>query len=212
MSVIEAVLEERTVTAAPSDHPRTAEILPPAALALLGAIHRQYDSRRRALLAARRDVQARYDAGALPDFRADTAAIRAADWQVASAPDDLQDRRVEITGPTTRKMVINALNSGAKTFMADFEDSTAPTWHNLIDGQANLIDRWRGTLALTDPASGKSYALGPNPAVLIVRPRGLHLDERHLTVDGAPMSGALFDFALYLLHNAASPADSSLGR
>ena len=211
MSVIEAVLEERTVSAAPSDHPRTAEILTPAALALLGAIHRQFDSRRRALLAARRDVQARYDAGALPDFRADTADIRAGDWMVALAPDDLQDRRVEITGPTTRKMVINALNSGAKTFMADFEDSTAPTWHNLIDGQANLIDRWRGTLALTDPASGKSYALGPNPAVLIVRPRGLHLDERHLTVDGAAMSGAFFDFALYLLHNAAAARAAGSG-
>ena len=141
----EALLAERTVEAAPSDHPRAGEILTPAALGLLGDIHCRFDARRRDLLAARLDVQARYDAGELPDFRADTADIRSAEWVVAPAPADLQDRRVEITGPTSRKMVINALNSGAKTFMADFEDSTAPTWDNLIDGQANKIDRWRGT-------------------------------------------------------------------
>ena len=200
----ETLLDERTVEASPSDHPRAGEILTPAALDLLGEIHRRFDVRRRDLLAARLDVQKRYDAGELPDFRVDTTAIRAGDWMVARAPDDLQDRRVEITGPTTRKMVINALNSGAKTFMADFEDSTAPTWDNLIDGQANLIDRWRGTLAFTDPESGKAYALGPKPAVLIVRPRGLHLDERHLTLDGVALAGAFVDFALYLLHNAAA--------
>ena len=207
----ETLLDERTVEASPSDHPRAGEILTPAALDLLGEIHRRFDVRRRDLLAARLDVQKRYDAGDLPDFRADTAAIRAGDWQVARAPDDLQDRRVEITGPTTRKMVINALNSGAKTFMADFEDSTAPTWDNLIDGQANLIDRWRGTLAFTDPASGKAYALGPKPAVLIVRPRGLHLDERHLTLDGVALAGAFVDFALYLLHNAAAARAAGSG-
>ncbi|MCY7281055.1 MAG: malate synthase A [Sphingomonas bacterium] len=207
----ETLLDERTVEAAPSNHPRAGEILTPAALGLLGEIHRRFDQRRRDLLAARKGVQARYDSGDLPDFRADTAAIRTGDWQVARAPDDLQDRRVEITGPTTRKMVINALNSGAKTFMADFEDSTAPTWDNLIDGQANLIDRWRGTLAFTDSASGKFYALGPTPAVLIVRPRGLHLDERHLTLDGAPLAGAFVDFALYLLHNAAAARAAGSG-
>ena len=207
----DTLLDERTVEAAPSDHPRAGEILTPAALDLLAAIHRRFDSRRRDLLAARLAMQARYDAGDLPDFRSDTAAIRAGDWQVVRAPDDLQDRRVEITGPTTRKMVINALNSGAKTFMADFEDSTAPTWDNLIDGQANLIDRWRGTLAFTDPASGKAYALAPNPAVLIVRPRGLHLDEGHLTLDGEPQSGAFVDFALYLLHNAAAARAAGSG-
>ena len=207
----ETILAERTVEAAPSAHPRAAEIFTPAALDLLGAIHHRFDARRRDLLAARLEVQARYDAGELPDFRADTAAIRAADWQVAPAPDDLSDRRVEITGPTTRKMVINALNSGAKTFMADFEDSTAPTWDNLIDGQANLVDRWRGTLAFTDPASGKAYALGLDPAVLIVRPRGLHLDERHLTLDGVALSGAFVDFALYLLHNAAAARAAGSG-
>ena len=209
--MIEATLAERTVEAASSDHPRAREILTPAALALLGAIHRRFDSRRRDLLAARVDKQKRYDAGDLPDFRGDTAAIRAGDWAVARAPADLQDRRVEITGPTTRKMVINALNSGARTFMADFEDSTAPTWDNILDGQANLIDRWRGTLAFADPATGKNYALGANPAVLIVRPRGLHLDERHLTLNGEPLSGAFVDFALYLLHNAAAALAAGSG-
>ena len=207
----ESTLAERTVEAAPSDHPRASEILMPAALALLGDIHRGFDARRRELLAARMGVQARYDAGELPDFRADTATIRASHWTVAPAPADLQDRRVEITGPTTRKMVINALNSGAKTFMADFEDSTSPTWDNLIDGQANLIDRWQGKLAYDDPATGKSYKLDPNPAVLIVRPRGLHLDERHLTLDGQPLSGAFVDFALYLLHNAAAARAAGSG-
>ncbi|MEO7814028.1 MAG: malate synthase A [Sphingomicrobium sp.] len=204
-------LLERSVEASPSDHPRAGEILTPAALNLLGSIHRRFDQRRRDLLAARLVVQARYDCGELPDFRTDTSAIRDAEWIVAPAPADLTDRRVEITGPTTRKMVINALNSGAKTFMADFEDSTAPSWDNLIDGQANLIDRWRGTLAFTDPDSGKSYALGANPAVLIVRPRGLHLDERHLTVDGQSLAGAFVDFALYLLHNAAAARDAGSG-
>ncbi len=204
-------LLERAVEATPSDHPRAGEILTPAALGLLGEIHRRFDQRRRDLLAARRVVQARYDAGDLPDFRADTAGIRTADWTVAPAPADLADRRVEITGPTTRKMVINALNSGAKTFMADFEDSTAPTWDNLIDGQANLIDRWRGTLAFSDPDSGKSYSLGATPAVLIVRPRGLHLDERHLTLDGQPLAGGFVDFALYLLHNAAAARAAGSG-
>ena len=207
----EATLAEQKVEASPSDHPRAGEILTPVALELLGAIHRRFDARRRELLAARLDVQARYDTGGLPDFRADTAAIRESDWTVAPAPADLQDRRVEITGPTTRKMVINALNSGAKTFMADFEDSTAPTWDNLIDGQANLIDRWRGTLAFTDPASGKAYALALNPAVLIVRPRGFHLDERHLTLGGKPLAGAFVDFTLYLLHNAAAARAAGSG-
>ena len=209
--MIEALLDRPSVEVHPSGHPRAGEILTPAALGLLGAIHRRFDPRRRDLLAARLVVQARYDAGELPDFRADTAAIRAADWTVAPAPADLADRRVEITGPTTRKMVINALNSGAKTFMADFEDSTAPSWDNLIDGQANLVDRWRGTLDFTDPDSGKSYALGATPAVLIVRPRGLHLDERHLTLDGQPLAGGFVDFALYLLHNAAAARAAGSG-
>ena len=207
----QSTLAERTVEAASSEHPRAGEILTPAALALLGEIHRRFDTRRRDLLLSRVAKQKRYDLGEMPDFRADTAAIRDSDWAVSPAPSDLQDRRVEITGPTTRKMVINALNSGAKTFMADFEDSTAPTWDNIIDGQANLIDRWRGKLAFTDPATGKKYALGADPAVLIVRPRGLHLDERHLTLDGQPLSGAFVDFALYLLHNAGAARAAGSG-
>ena len=205
------LLAEPPVRAAPSDHPRAAEVLSEEALALLGALHRRFDARRRALLAARAERQRRFDAGELPDFPAETAAIRAAEWRVAPAPGDLADRRVEITGPPTRKMVINALNSGAKVFMADFEDSTAPTFANLIDGQANLIDRWRGKLAYTDAATGKAYALRPNPAVLVVRPRGLHLDERHLTLDGQPLAGAFVDFALYLTHNAAAATAAGSG-
>ena len=207
----ETLLDERTVEASPSDHPRAGEILTPAALGLLGEIHHRFDARRRDLVAARLDMQRRYDAGHLPDFRADTAAIRSDEWMVARAPDDLQDRRVDITGPTTRKMVINALNSGAKTFMADFEDSTAPTWDNLIDGQANLRDRWANRFAFTDPASGNAYARAPNPAGRIVRPRGLHLDERHLTLDGVALAGAFVDFALYLLHNAAAARAAGSG-
>ncbi len=207
----QSTLAERTVEAASSDHPRAGEILTPAALALLGEIHRRFDARRRELLEQRVAKQKRYDLGEMPDFRSDTAVVRDSEWSVSPAPSDLQDRRVEITGPTTRKMVINALNSGAKTFMADFEDSTAPTWDNIIDGQANLIDRWRGTLAFTDPATGKNYQLADKPAVLIVRPRGLHLDERHLTLDGQPLSGAFVDFALYLFHNAAAARAAGSG-
>lgn len=182
--------------------PRQAEVLTPEALAFLAELHHAFDGRRRRLLQARAARQARLEAGERPDFRPDTAHIRDGDWRVAPIPAELLDRRVEITGPTDRKMVINALNSGARVFMADFEDATSPGWANLIDGQANLMDRWRGRLAFTDPASGKAYALGERPAVLMVRPRGWHLDERHLQVDGASMSGALFDFGLYLFHNA----------
>ncbi len=181
---------------------RAAEVLTPAALAFVADLHRRFDARRRELLALRVERQARLDAGERPDFLPETAEIRAEDWRVAPLPADLLDRRVEITGPVDRKMIINALNSGAKVFMADFEDATSPTWSNLIEGQANLIDRWAGRLSHTDPATGKAYALGPAPAVLIVRPRGWHLPERHVEVDGAPVSGALFDFGLYLFHNA----------
>ena len=198
----EVLVGERPAQVAASRHARTAEVLSEDALSFLAALHHRFDAGRRALLAARVERQARYDAGEVPDFRSDTAPIRAAHWQVAPAPADLQDRRVEITGPTNAKMVINALNSGARVFMADFEDATAPAFDTLIDGQANLIDRWLGTLHYRDPATGKHYALGPAPAVLIVRPRGLHLDEAHVSVDGVPLSGSLFDFGLYLFHNA----------
>ncbi|WGM37534.1 malate synthase A [Caulobacter sp. NIBR1757] len=190
---------------------RAHEILTPEALAFVADLHRTFDGRRRELLAARKARQAAFDAGALPDFLPQTAAIRAADWTVAPIPADLQDRRVEITGPVDRKMIINALNSGARVFMADFEDATAPTWANLIEGQVNLKDRWAGALTHTDAKSGKSYALGPNPAVLIIRPRGWHLPERHLQVDGETVSGALFDFGLYLFHNARAALEQGSG-
>jgi malate synthase len=154
--------------------PRGEEVLTAQALELVGELHRRFNGRRLELLAARAARQARFDAGERPDFLAETADIRAADWTVAPIPHDLLDRRVEITGPVDRKMIINALNSGAKVFMADFEDATSPTWANLIEGQVNLKDRWAGALAFTDPSSGKAYALGPNPAELMVRPRGRH--------------------------------------
>ncbi|HWE98618.1 MAG TPA: malate synthase A [Caulobacteraceae bacterium] len=181
---------------------RGAEILSSEALAFLAELHRRFDRRRRDLLAARRTRQAEFDAGANPGFLAETAAIRDGDWQVAPIPADLQDRRVEITGPVDRKMIVNALNSGAKVFMADFEDATSPTWNNLIEGQANLKDRWNASLDFTDPTSGKAYALKPDPAVLMVRPRGWHLPEAHVEIDGETMSGSLFDFGLYVFHNA----------
>src|SRR5205085_1626357 len=158
--------------------------------------------RRRRLLTRRDELQQRLNAGWKPDFLPETEAIRDSDWQAAPIPPDLRDRRVEITGPTDRKMVINALNSGANVFMVDFEDATTPSWDNLIDGQRNLYDAVRRTITFDDPQSGRHYALKDNPAVLFVRPRGWHLPEAHLLVDGAPMSGALFDFALFFFHNA----------
>jgi malate synthase len=179
------------------------EILTPAALRFLAELHRRFDGRRRELLGARAARQRRFDAGELPEFLSETRHIRADDnWQVASIPADLQDRRVEITGPVDRKMIINALNSGATHYMADFEDANSPTWDNNLEGQINLKDRWEGKIDFTDPDSGKRYTVGSNPAVLIVRPRGWHLPEAHLTVDGEPISGSLFDFGLYLFHNA----------
>jgi malate synthase len=175
---------------------RYAPILTPEAIDFLLTLHREFNPRRKELLAA-------LDAGKSPDFLPETAAIRATDWTIAPLPADLQDRRVEITGPVDRKMIINALNSGARVFMADFEDSTTPTWDNLLDGQLNLRDAVRRTITFTDPTTHKNYALIENPAVLFVRARGWHLEERHLLVDGEPMSGSLFDFGLYFFHNAA---------
>ena len=181
---------------------RAREILTSDALNFLADLHRRFDARRLELLGLRAVRQTLFDAGAKPDFLAATQEIRDGDWRVAPIPADLQDRRVEITGPVDRKMIINALNCGAKVFMADFEDATSPTWANLIEGQVNLKDRWAGGLTLTDATSGKSYALKDNPAVLVVRPRGWHLPERHIQVDGQMMSGSLFDFGLYVFHNA----------
>ncbi|MCL6575392.1 malate synthase A [Kyrpidia sp.] len=182
--------------------PEYGEILTPEALAFVADLHRRFDDRRRALLADRAERQKRLDAGWRPDFPAETAEIRAGDWTVGSIPADLQDRRVEITGPAgDRKMVINALNSGAKVFMADFEDANSPTWANTVGGQVNLRDAVNRTITYTSP-EGKHYALKDQVAVLMVRPRGWHLEEKHVRVDGRPVSGALFDFALYLFHNA----------
>jgi len=177
------------------------QILNPEARAFLIDLHRNFETRRQELLARRTLRQQELDAGKLPDFLAETAEIRGANWRVAPIPADLADRRVEITGPVDRKMIINALNSGANVFMADFEDSNSPTWQNNLDGQANLRDAVRGTISYGSP-EGKRYELNPQVATLLVRPRGWHLDERHFQVDGKPISGSLFDFGLFFFHNA----------
>lgn len=178
-------------------------ILTSEALKFLESLESQFGARRRDLMAARKTLQQKLDAGGTLDFLPETASIRAAEWKVRPAPADLQDRRVEITGPVDRKMVINALNSGASAFMADFEDSNTPTWSNQINGLINMRDAARGTIEFTDPKSGKEYHLNKTHAVLLVRPRGLHMDEKHLTLNDAFVSASLFDFALYLFHNAA---------
>jgi malate synthase len=181
---------------------RYSEILTPEAVAFVVGLQRTFNEQRKELLEARAARQKRLDAGERPDFLKETKGIRDSEWTVATLPQDLFDRRVEITGPVDRKMIINALNSGAKVFMADFEDSTTPTWDNVIDGQINLRDAVRRTIAFDDEKTGKSYKLIEKPAVLFVRARGWHLEERHLVVDGEPMSGSLFDFGLYAFHNA----------
>ncbi|MCW5724316.1 MAG: malate synthase A [Maricaulaceae bacterium] len=179
-------------------------ILAPHALAFLAGLHRRFDARRLALLAEREARQERIDAGELPDFPKETADIRASNWKVRPAPHDLRDRRVEITGPVDRKMIVNALNSGARCFMADFEDATAPSWANIIEGQANLRDAIRRKIDFADEKSGKRYRINSDAATLLVRPRGWHLEERHLRINGAPISASLFDFGLYLYHNHAA--------
>jgi malate synthase len=177
------------------------QILTPEALRFVARIQREFNARRKELLQRREQRQAEINAGKKPDFSSETTHIRNSDWTVASIPTDLQDRRVEITGPTDRKMVINALNSGAKVFMADFEDANAPTWNNMIEGHINLKDAIRRTIEFTSP-EGKAYRLRDEVAVLFVRPRGWHLVEKHLLVDGEPVAGSLFDFGLYFFHNA----------
>jgi len=192
--------------------PRYTEVLTPAALRFLADLHREFEAVRERLLAARAEQQVRYDEGELPDFRPGTKVIRDdPDWRVAPIPEDLQDRRVEITGPVDRKMIVNALNSGANVFMADFEDANSPTWANNVEGQINLKDRWAGKIGFTDPDTRKVYRLGPTPAVLIVRPRGWHLVEEHLTVDGEPIAGALFDFGLAFFHSAQAQIAAGTG-
>src|ERR1035438_6163667 len=176
------------------------DILTPDAVVFLRSLDRRFESRRTDLLRARAERQRAYDEGKLPRFPAETSDIRKAEWTVAPIPSDLLDRRVEITGPAERKMVINALNSGANVFMADFEDSNAPTWSNCLEGQRNLRDANRRTIEYQSP-EGKLYTLGPKPAVLFVRPRGWHMVEKHLPIDGSPISASLFDFGLYFFHN-----------
>jgi malate synthase len=181
--------------------PDFAQILTPAALAFLAKLQRTFGGRRAELLARRQERQAALDRGEALDFLPETKAIREGNWTCAPIPPDLADRRVEITGPTDRKMIINALNSGAKVFMADFEDANSPTWSNMVEGQINLRDAVRRTITFTS-AEGKEYKLSEKLAVLFVRPRGWHLLERHLLVDGEPIAGGLFDFGLFLFHNA----------
>jgi malate synthase len=180
--------------------PEHRRILTPAATAFVADLARRFEPRRRELLAARAARQKEFDAGRMPDFLPQTRSIRDSDWKIADQPRDLLDRRVEITGPTDRKMVINALNSGASTFMADLEDANCPTWDNMVSGQANLLDAVMGSISFEQ--SGKQYRLNKEHAVLIPRPRGWHLDEKHVTLDGQPIAGALFDFGLNFFHTA----------
>jgi len=192
-------------------HPGQDQVLTPEAVEFLADLHRRFNSRRLELLAARAERQKRTDAGERPDFLPETKHIRESEWTVAPIPADLQDRRIEITGPAERKMIINALNSGSSVFMADFEDSITPTWMNMIDGQINLSDAVRRTISFTDPTSGKSYKLNEKTAVLLVRPRGWHLDEAHVEVDGQPMAGGIFDFGLFFFRNAKAQIDAGTG-
>jgi malate synthase len=190
--------------------PAYSEILTPEAMRFLANLARRFESTRAERLAARVSKQAEIDAGALPDFPPETAEVRAKSWTVAPIPKDLEDRRVEITGPVDRKMVINALNSGANVFMADFEDSNSPTWQNNIEGQINLRDAISGTIGFSSP-EGKRYELAPKIATLLIRPRGWHLVEKHCLVDGKPISASLFDFGLFFFHNAKNLVGKGTG-
>jgi malate synthase len=187
----------------------TGRILTDDALAFVTDLQRRFGPRRIELLRARGERQQRLDAGELPDFLPETLKVRESDWMIDPVPPDLQDRRVEITGPTDRKMVINALNSGARMFMADFEDANSPTWSNMVEGQANLVDAIERTIELETP--DKAYRLNDEIATLLVRPRGWHLPERHFEVDGEPVSASLFDFGLYLFHNGRRLLDKGSG-
>jgi malate synthase len=190
--------------------PEFAEILTPEALNFVATLSRAFEVRREELLAKRAERQARIDKGQMPDFLPETEDIRKGTWTIAPLPADLQDRRVEITGPVDRKMVINALNSGAKVFMADFEDSHSPTWDATIQGQINVRDAIRRAITYTSP-EGKAYKLNPQTAVLLVRPRGWHLNEKHVLIDGHPVSGGIFDFGLYFFHNVKALLERGTG-
>ena len=182
-------------------YPGIEKILTKECLTLIAELEREFKRERLGVLQERLRKQFDLDNGSLPDFLEETKSIRESDWKITSIPQDLLDRRVEITGPVDRKMIINALNSDAKTFMTDFEDSMSPTWENIIQGQINLQDLWNYEIDFEDPNSGKEYKLNPDPSVLIVRPRGWHLEEAHIEVDGERISGGIFDFAVYLFHN-----------
>src|SRR5436309_12846075 len=185
------------------------EILTPDALHFVANLTTQFSGRLTTLLERRSLLAARVRAGTLPEFLPETEHVRKASWKVAPIPSDLRQRRVEITGPVDRKMMINALNSGARVFMADFEDACSPTWANVVDGQANIRDSVRGTIRLETPE--KTYALGEETATLIVRPRGWHLPERHVLVDDEPLSASLFDFGLAFFHNAREQLERGSG-
>ena len=200
---------EFTVTGAMS--PEFETILTPEAQAFVLRLEQAFGQRRRELLARRNERQAAIDNGQMPDFLPETTVIRSSDWTVAPIPADLQDRRVEITGPVDRKMIINALNSGASVFMADFEDSHSPTWQATLEGQINLRDAVRRTITYSDPNSGKFYQLNEKTAVLMVRPRGWHLEEKHVQLNGRAISASLFDFGLYFYHNVHALLDSGTG-
>ena len=205
------VLDRPLAVAVPSSLPGAEEILTDGALGFIAELHARFDARRRELLAARIERQRKFDGGELPDFPEETLHIRESEWNVGPIPTDLLDRRVEITGPTNAKMVINALNSGARVFMADFEDATSPLWDELVQGQINLRNRWLGRLQFTAPDTGKLYTVGSNPAVLIIRPRGWHLLEQHVTADEQQVAGALVDFGLYLWHCASLSLEAGSG-
>ena len=203
--IIEVVTREISFT----PHPQADRVLTPEAVEFIAELHERFDTRRRELLGARAERQARFDAGERPDFLAETEQVRLGGWTVPEAPKALSDRRVEITGPVERKMMINALNSGAKVFMADFEDANSPTWDNCIEGQVNLQDAVRGSIELVTP--DKSYRLNEETATLVVRPRGWHLDEKHFTVNGLRISASLFDFGLYVFHNGRESLSRGFG-
>jgi malate synthase len=197
-------------TSTPLRNEVEAQVLTPEAVLFLNKLAHKFEPRRRELLARRAVRQQRIEEGEMPDFLQETAEIRKAEWKVATIPPDLLDRRVEITGPVDRKMIINALNSGANVFMADFEDSNSPTWQNNLEGQINLRDAVTGNIRFVSP-EGKQYSLNTRVATLMVRPRGWHLVERHFEVDGKPISASLFDFGLYFFHNAAALVEKGTG-
>src|SRR5215207_9665729 len=188
-----------------------AEILTPEAVSFVAGLSREFSGRVDELLAKRAERQERINAGEMPDFLSETRDVREGDWKIAPVPDDLQDRRVELTGPPDRKMTINALNSGASCWMADFEDANCPTWHNMLESQLNMKEAIDGTIAFDDPKTGKHYELNEDVAVILARPRGWPLFEKHMLVDGEQVPGGLFDFGLFFFHTAQTLLDSGSG-